>query len=61
MLAKNKRILEDIGKKYSVQPRFIIALWGIETDFGRLDGGFSVVHSLATLALDGRRSKFLWR
>ena len=58
MLAKNNKILEKIGKKYSVQPRFIIALWGIETDFGRLDGGFSVVHSLATLALDGRRSKF---
>ena len=58
MLAKNNKILEKIGKKYSVQPRFIIALWGIETDFGRLDGGFSVVHYLATLALDGRRSKF---
>ena len=58
MLAKNNKILEKIGNKYSVQPRFIIALWGIETDFGRLDGGFSVVHSLATLALDGRRSKF---
>ena len=61
MLAKNKKILEEIGKKYSVQPRFIVALWGIETDFGRLDGGFSVVHSLATLALDGRRSKFFRR
>jgi len=41
-----------------VQPRFIVAFWGIETDFGRLDGGFSVVAALATLAYDGRRSKF---
>ena len=55
MLAKNNKILEKIGKKYSVQPRFIIALWGIETDFGRLTGGFSVISALTTLVYDGRR------
>ena len=55
---ENKKILTDIGKMYGVQPRFIVALWGIESDFGRIGGGFSVVHSLATLALDGRRGKF---
>jgi len=57
-LEENKELLTAIGKKYGVQPRFIVALWGIETDFGRIDGGFSVIHSLATLAIDGRRSKF---
>ena len=57
-LAQNKQLLTQIGKKYGVQPRFIVALWGIETDFGRVDGGFSVIQSLATLAIDGRRSKF---
>jgi len=57
-LEENKELLTAIGKKYNVQPRFIVALWGIETDFGRIDGGFSVIHSLATLAIDGRRSKF---
>jgi len=57
-LAENREILTEIGKKYGVQPRFIVAFWGIETDFGRLDGGFSVVAALATLAYDGRRSKF---
>ncbi len=57
-LAENKQLLTKIGKKYAVQPRFIMALWGIETDFGRIDGGFSVIQSLATLAIDGRRSKF---
>ena len=57
-LAKNKELLTEIGKKYGVQPRFIVALWGIETDFGRIDGGFSVINALATLAIDGRRSKF---
>jgi len=57
-LTKHKKLLSQIGKKYGVQPRFIVALWGVETDFGRIDGGFPVIHSLATLALDGRRSKF---
>ena len=57
-LTKHKMLLNEIGKKYAVQPRFIVSLWGVETDFGRIDGGFPVIHALATLAIDGRRSKF---
>jgi len=57
-LAENREILIKVGKKYGVQPRFIVALWGIETDFGRVTGGFPVISSLATLAFDGRRSKY---
>jgi membrane-bound lytic murein transglycosylase B len=57
-LAENRPLLDEISAKYGVQPRFIVALWGIESDFGRLTGGFPVVASLATLAYDGRRSAF---
>ena len=57
-LLEYRQLLERISKKYRVQPRFIVALWGIETDFGRITGGFPVIASLATLAYDGRRSKF---
>jgi membrane-bound lytic murein transglycosylase B len=57
-LAAHRELLDAIARKYKVQPRFIVALWGIETDFGRITGGFPVVASLATLAHDGRRSKF---
>src|SRR5260370_41248412 len=57
-LAANRALLEEIGAKYGVQPRFIIALWGIESDFGQHMGTFSVVAALATLAYDGRRSAF---
>jgi membrane-bound lytic murein transglycosylase B len=39
----------------------VVALWGIETDFGRLKGGFSVVQAVATLAYDGRRSAYFRR
>lgn len=55
---ENRALLEEVGRKYGVQPRFIVALWGIETDFGRVTGGFPVVGALATLAYDGRRSKY---
>ena len=57
-LKENRELLSEVSRKYGVQPRFIVAFWGIESDFGRLDGGFSVIQSLATLAHDGRRANF---
>ncbi len=58
VFAENRAILEEVGAKIGVQPRFIVALWGIETDFGRVTGGFNVINALATLAFDGRRSTY---
>jgi membrane-bound lytic murein transglycosylase B len=57
-LKEHEELLKEISLKYGVQSRYIVALWGIETDFGRITGGFPVISSLATLAYDGRRSKF---
>lgn len=57
-LATHRDLLEAVGRRYRVQPRFIVALWGLETDFGRYTGGFGVIEALATLAYDGRRSAF---
>ena len=57
-LQQNRALLDAIGRRYGVQPRFIVALWGIETSFGRATGGFPVIAALATLAYDGRRSAF---
>ena len=56
--SKHRSLLLKVSAKYRVQPRFILALWGIETDFGRLKGGFPVISALATLAYDGRRSTY---
>lgn len=50
--------LEKIGKKYGVQPRFIVALWGLESSFGRIMGNYSVPSALVTLAYEGRRETF---
>ena len=57
-LAENRAVLNEVGRRYGVQPRFIVALWGIETTFGQVSGKFPVIASLATLAYDGRRSAF---
>ena len=57
-LAEHGQLLRKVSAKYNVQPRFIVALWGIETDFGRYLGGFPVIPALASLAYDGRRSAY---
>ncbi|WP_258807078.1 lytic transglycosylase domain-containing protein [Pseudidiomarina sp. CB1] len=62
---EHKELLEEVGAKYGVQPRFIVALWGIETNFGGYTGGFDVVSALTTMAYEGRREEFfknqLWQ
>jgi membrane-bound lytic murein transglycosylase B len=55
---EHRETLEQVGREFGVQPRFIVALWGIETNFGSFTGGFPVVNALATLAYDGRRSDY---
>jgi membrane-bound lytic murein transglycosylase B len=54
----HRSLLEKIGNQYGVEPQYIVALWGIETRYGRITGGYPVIASLATLAYDGRRSAF---
>ncbi len=57
-LRENRALLEEIALKYGVQARFIVAFWGVETDFGRITGGFPVVPALATLAHEGSRHRY---
>jgi membrane-bound lytic murein transglycosylase B len=57
-LADNRVLLDGIWRRFNVEPRFIVALWGIESDFGKVMGNYSVVAALATLAYDGRRSTY---
>lgn len=55
---ENRQLLNAVGQKYGVQPRFIVALWAIESNFGENMGGFGIIESLATLAYEGRRAEF---
>ena len=58
LLIKHRALLEEIRNRYGVQPRFLVAIWGMETNFGTYQGNFPVIGSLATLAYDTRRSGF---
>lgn len=51
-------LLSDIAARWQVPPQIIVALWALESDFGRIQGDFGVVSSVATLAYDSRRSGF---
>lgn len=55
LMNENRDLLESIAQTYQVEPRFIVALMGMETDYGRHTGDYPVIDSLATLAYDGRR------
>ena len=55
---KHHDLLTQVGEKYRVQPRFIVALWGLETNFGKFTGGYNVISALSTLAYEGRRRDF---
>jgi membrane-bound lytic murein transglycosylase B len=57
-LRQNRPLLEQVSRRYGVQPRFIVALWGIESNYGKRSGDFPEISALATLAYDGRRSAY---
>lgn len=54
----NKELLNEISAKYNVEPEVIVALVGMESDFGKIMGKFNVVDSLASLSFEGRRKAF---
>ncbi len=58
LMQQNAALLARLERTYGVPGRYLVAFWGMETDFGRNTGDFSVVRSLATLAYDGRRGPY---
>src|SRR5579885_1403907 len=57
-MAENRALLTRVQQRFNVQPRFVVALWAVESDFGRVMGNYSVVSALATLAFEGRRAAY---
>lgn len=60
-LAANAPLLHAIERQYGVPREILVAIWGMETDYGASFGGFEVVEALATLAYDSRRRDFAHR
>jgi len=52
------RTLDAVEQQYGVDRWIILAIWGIETSFGKNTGGFDVIRSLATLAAMGYREAY---
>lgn len=56
-LKKYSRLFDEIEKKYGVPREIIVAIWAMESDFGRNYGSKNVIRSLATLAQHARSEK----
>ena len=55
---KHNDYLKSLTRKYGIPGRYLIAFWGLETNFGHYLGKMSTLNSLATLACDERRSDY---
>ena len=58
ILNKYKSELEEIGNYFSIQPRFIVSILGLESYYGKNQGNVNTVRAVTTLAYDRRRSDF---
>ena len=58
LLKKNINLFNDIENRFSVEKEILLALWGIETNFGKHVGKMDIISSLATLSFDKRRRDF---
>ena len=54
----NNSLINEVEKEFSVEKELLLALMGIETNFGKYLGKMDIVSSLATLSFDKRRSEF---
>ena len=61
MAARHRTVLTRIRKEYGVPPHVVVAIWGLESNFGRFSGVRPTVAALATLAWDPRRSTLFRR
>jgi len=57
-IASNPRLISAIEQRYGVPGELVVAVWALESGFGRDTGSLPVIRSLATLAYDCRRSTF---
>jgi membrane-bound lytic murein transglycosylase B len=55
LYAKHRSLVQRIGKTYGVDSRILVAIWGLESNFGKFAGVRPTIPTLATLAYDARR------
>jgi lytic murein transglycosylase len=57
-LAERAAVLADVERKFGVDRYTVVAVWGVESDYGRVMGGRPLVRSLATVSCFGSRQRF---
>jgi membrane-bound lytic murein transglycosylase B len=58
MLREHAQLLSEIEARFGVEREVVVAVWGLESSFGRIRGTTPVIDAMATLAYEGRRQAF---
>ncbi|ADO43702.1 membrane-bound lytic murein transglycosylase B [Ketogulonicigenium vulgare Y25] len=58
MLAQHANLLSQIEQRYGVDRHIVVAVWGMESNYGARRGDVPIISALSTLAYDGRRASF---
>ena len=58
LLSENSVLLQKVNAKFKVDNEILVALWGIETNFGVNKGKVDIISALSTLSFDNRRSEY---
>lgn len=58
MLSEHVNLMARIDATYGVEPHVVLAVWGMESNYGQRRGSTPLISTLATLAYDGRRGQF---
>ncbi|KDB53453.1 hypothetical protein X805_09080 [Sphaerotilus natans subsp. natans DSM 6575] len=58
MLEQHRPVLDEVAQRHGVDAATVVAVWGVESNFGQTFGSYPLVQSLATLSCQGRRQGF---
>jgi len=58
MLQQHAAVLERVQQRFGVDPATVVAVWGVESNFGQSQGKYPLVQALGTLSCYGRRQTF---
>lgn len=58
LLRDYRQFYAETGERYAVEPQLLVALWGIESSYGRIMGKHPIIASLASLTYAGKRREF---
>ena len=57
-LAQHREVLNRVAASYGVPAETVVAVWGVESNFGQISGSYPLLQALGTLSCEGRRQSF---